>query len=113
MILYILCKTDSKSFVLDGMTIRLPDKSEKQVTWDETDISVKSPLNDIVELRCKGAYLDEEYANGRIDEFGQAEIIALDLYAEDGTYFQIDEIEIDDNGIVMTMKNLTYSVSGN
>ncbi len=95
--LYLKVKTNVEDVVVDSIDVRLASGKEIRLTWDESDIN-RTAFG--FQARCKGVYFDEEYANGRLKELCEMQILDITLSSESKVYslFFVEQIEIEDNG---------------
>jgi hypothetical protein len=103
MIMYLTARTKHPDIVIDYIEVKFSNEKVVSLSWDESDIT---RYEDGFNARYKGIYFNEEYANGRIGEMFNMEIVEVGVYYEDNedlASIDILEIEIDDNNIVLTM----------
>lgn len=106
MILYVNAKTSVKDLLIESMDVKLSDGRNVLLTWDESDISRDE---EGFSARYKGVYIDDSYANGKINELKDMKIIEVTLdtdfdMKEDD--FSITEMIIWDDGEKLFFKNV-------
>lgn len=86
MILYLSASTDLEDLVIDYIEIKLATGQTVSLNWDESDIE---RLDGGFNVRYKGIYFDEEYANGKLSSLREMQIEKIGIYAESGSYSDI------------------------
>lgn len=112
MILYLHAETTVPDVTVDFIGVKLKSGETVSLNWDESTILRKSPD---YYARYKGVYFDEEYANGRINELKEMEVVDLQLFSEkaDKADFKITCLEfIDDDGSLLFDSGNIYEVKG-
>ena len=81
MILCVRARTDIPDLIIDFIEVKIRSGKTVSLTWDESDAGVEGG---ILDGRYKGVYLDEEYANGRLEELYGMQVEYVELYSESG-----------------------------
>lgn len=105
MILYLEAKTSISDLIIDSIEVQLKDGQKAYLTWDESDISRDK---EGFSARYKGVYINESYANERLEELEGFKIIDVNLYTDNDMCeedFSIIEMVFDDNGNVLSFEN--------
>ena len=79
MTLYLQAKTTVTDLMIEYIEVSLTDGTIASLSWDATYMDRDDNGFD---AKYKGVYFDEEYANGRIDELQDMQIVAIGLYTE-------------------------------
>lgn len=77
--LYLTAKTSIPDLYIDYIEVRLASGEEVSLNWDESDIT-RSPTG--FSARYKGVYFGEEYANGKLEQLRDMEIVDIGVYYE-------------------------------
>lgn len=108
MILYVNAKTSVKDLLIESIEVKLSDGRNVLLTWDESDISRDE---ESFSARYKGVYIDDSYANGKINELKDMKIIEVTLDTDfdmKENDFSITEIIIWDDGEKLFFNNVFW-----
>lgn len=100
--LYLTANTNIPDVVIDFIEVRLKTGEKVSLNWDESDISRTDTGFD---ARYKGVYFGDKYADGRISDLEDLEILDIGLYFEaSGSFeFKIAEMEFEDGDKLLTV----------
>lgn len=79
MTLYLQATTTVTDLIIDYIMVTLTDGTIVSLNWDASYID---RYDDGFDAKYKGVYFGEEYANGRIDELQDMQIVDIGLYTE-------------------------------
>ena len=85
--LYIAAKTKDRNATIDCIHAKLVDGREVVLTWDESEYSRRTKGFFAI---LKGVYIDEEYANGKIELLKGMKITDI-IFAEDDSNEEVSE----------------------
>lgn len=105
MILYLEAKTSISDLIIDSIEVQLKDGQKAYLTWDESDISRDK---EGFSARYKGVYINDVYANERLEELEGIKIVDVNLYTDNDMCeedFSIIEMVFNDNGKVLSFEN--------
>lgn len=105
MILYLEAKTSVSDLIIDSIEVQLKDGQKAYLTWDESDISRDE---EGFSARYKGVYINEDYANERLEELKEMKVINVNLYTDNDMCeedFSIIEMVLNDNGETLCFEN--------
>lgn len=91
MILYLDAKTSDNKLYIDFIEVKLTTGETVSLNWDESWIS-RSQSG--FSAKYKGVYFGEEYANGKIDELKDMEIVHVELYSHSEEEYPEDDFSI-------------------
>ena len=105
MTLYLTVSTDLEDLVIDYIEVRLVTGETVSLNWDESEIERS---DSVFQVRCKGVYFDEEYANGKLSSLREMQIDKIGIYAESGSYSDIviTEMIFEDGGEQYDLEHL-------
>lgn len=79
MILYLTAKTSIPDLYIDYIEVRLASGQEVSLNWDESSITRSASG---FSARYKGVCFGEEYANGKLEQLCDMEIVDIGVYYE-------------------------------
>jgi len=77
--MYLSAKTAIPDIYIDCIEVELATGEEVMLSWDESHIIRET---DGFSVRCKGVYIDEEYANGKITQLEDLRITYIGMNYE-------------------------------
>lgn len=103
MIMYLQVKTKVPDLRIELFKMRLKSGEIVTVDWDESELERES---DGFNVRYKGVYFDDEYANGRLEEIDKPDITSVKVSSEleEKADLVITDVEIMDGKKFKTFK---------
>ena len=80
MILYLEAETDIPDLVIEFIEVRLRSGKVVSLNWDES--GTESEPDHSYYAVYEGLYFDEEYANGRIGELEEMQVVHVEPYSD-------------------------------
>lgn len=91
MTLYVTAITKTSDLLIDFIEVRLKNGENVSLNWDESGIDRR---DDGFTVRYKGVYFDDEYANGRLAELQDFQIVHVELYSPTETHVSVEITEM-------------------
>lgn len=103
--LYLSVDTDIEDIEIDYIEVKLATGETVMVDWDESDIAREDNGFDV---RYKGVYFNEEYANGKLSSLHGMQIGYINLYTEsdNDSDIVITDMTFEDEGEQYTPEHL-------
>lgn len=108
MILYLEAETDIPDLVIDFIEVRLRSGKVVSLNWDESGTEFDS--NNAFYAAYEGVYFDEEYANGRVGELEEMQVVHVEPYSDSGQtgFIRFKKMIFEDGGRMLTFSESVW-----